>query len=247
MRKLLKALQTQAQILNISEQKLFEAFVEVQYQYVNAGVVSNDLFEYQDACTKLTTAYLNIVKKKPFRDVLGDVMAEINLLKNSVKSKHCQHFTPPEVADALSQMVHANSNKQNTFSDIACGSGALILATLKNHFMSGSNQAFDMVLNDLDEFIGKVAVIQIEYTNLIHIQSQFEISYIIYNHDALLEYSHFATNGLTTQTKVVGCSSPTLITNAAIRKAKGSDEANLSAMLLRSLNATQALNKELVA
>lgn len=44
MRKLLKTLQTQAQTLNISEKKLFEAFVEVQYQYVNAGVVSNDSF-----------------------------------------------------------------------------------------------------------------------------------------------------------------------------------------------------------
>ncbi|EPS0664347.1 hypothetical protein ACVBER_004812, partial [Vibrio parahaemolyticus] len=96
-----------------------------------------------------------------------------------------------------------------------CGSGSLVLAEMNKRVDSGYEGSLSLVLNDLDTFVCKVATIQIEFNNLIHVKNQYELSYIIYNHDALLEYNLFC-NGLVVDSKVVGCSAPAHITESVI-------------------------------
>lgn len=242
MKKLLKTIEAKANQHKITIQRMFEVFVEMQYLYVIAGVSESKYYDYTQAVSEITTSYLNEVKRKPFSDVLGELMAHINLLRNGKRDKHCQHFTPTRISDVVSQMMDTKPDQlEKTYlCDIACGSGALALSKLKNFKKKGQTKEISIVLNDLDSFICKVATIQLECNNLLHIN--YPISYVIYNHDALLEYEHFAVNGLTEKTKIVGCSTPALITNELVQRALGSPERIESVMQMYSLNTVISFN-----
>ncbi|EJG1745047.1 SAM-dependent DNA methyltransferase [Vibrio parahaemolyticus] len=159
---------------------------------------------------------MNEVQEKPFRDVLGELMSALNVLCNGKYSRKAQHFTPQAVSQAVSDMLGKPKEADHqTVSDICCGSGSLVLAEMNKRVESGYEGSLSLVLNDLDTFVCKVATIQIEFNNLIHVKQQYELSYIIYNHDALLEYNLFC-NGLVDDSKVVGCSAPKHITDTVI-------------------------------
>ncbi|WP_045406213.1 N-6 DNA methylase [Vibrio jasicida] len=242
MKKLLKTIEAKANQNKITVQRMFEIFVEMQYLYVIAGVSESKYYDYAQAVSEITTSYLNEVKRKPFSDVLGEIMAHINLLKNGKRDKHCQHFTPSHISDAVSQMMETKPDQlEKTYvCDIACGSGALALSKLKDFKKKGQTKEISIVLNDLDLLICKVATIQLEYNNFLHIN--YPISYVIYNHDALLEYEDFAVNGLTEKTKIVGCDTPALITDELVQRALGSPERIESALQMRSLHSVMAFN-----
>lgn len=242
MKKLLKTLETKAFQHKINVQRMFEIFVEMQYLYVIAGVSESKYYDYADSFNEITKSYLNEVRRKPFSDVLGEVMAHINLLKNGKRDKHCQHFTPARICDVVSQMMDSKPDQleKNYVCDIACGSGALALAKLKDFKKKGQTKEISIVLNDLDSFICKVATIQLECHNFLHIN--YPISYVVYNHDALLEYEEFAVNGITDKTKIVGCSTPALITDELVQRAMGSPESIESVLKMHSLYTVQAFN-----
>ncbi|HDM8069026.1 N-6 DNA methylase [Vibrio harveyi] len=242
MKKLLKTIEAKANYHQITVQRMFEIFVEIQYLYVIAGVSESKYYDYAQAFNEITESYLNEVRRKPFSDVLGELMAHINLLKNGKRDKHCQHFTPSHISDAVSQMMETKPDQlEKTYvCDIACGSGALALSKLKDFKKKGQTKEISIVLNDLDLFICKVATIQLECNNFLHIN--YPISYVIYNHDALLEYEEFAVNGLTEKTKIVGCDTPALITDELVQRALGSPERIESVLQMRSLHSIMALN-----
>ncbi|HGS5668185.1 TPA: N-6 DNA methylase [Vibrio parahaemolyticus] len=202
----------------MNQKHLFESLIEMTYQFVILGKIEKKYQHLQPVYVEFSVAYIEAVKEKPFRDVLGELMAELNLLCNGKYSRKAQHFTPQSLSEAVSAMIgKPKESEHQSVSDICCGSGSLILAEIKKRVESGYEGSLSLILNDLDRFVCKVATIQIEFNNLIHVKNQYELSYIIYNHDALLEYQFFC-NGLVDDSKVVGCSVPKHITDTVIEK-----------------------------
>ncbi|MFZ3527953.1 hypothetical protein LCA30_02325 [Vibrio harveyi] len=218
MKKLIKVIETEAYKSNLRKSDFFKIMIEMNYQFINVGSIQNKYKEYSKSFNKFTEAYLTQVMTNPFSDVLGKVSAELSVLDSGSKSKLCQHFTPDYISSAVSRMLNfENENELLTISDICVGSGSLILGSLENHIKLNSNKAVSLILNDLDELMCKVCQIQIHYNNFLHVQDKFKLDYIIYNHDALLEYTHFAS-GITEQTKIVGSHNPRFITNEVIKE-----------------------------
>lgn len=215
---LLNIIESSSDKLLLNRKHLFESLVEMTYQFVILGKIEIKYQHLQAVYDEFSVAYMNEVKEKPFRDVLGELMAELNVLCNGKYSRKAQHFTPQELSEAVSAMLGKPKEADHqSVSDICCGSGSLVLAEMKKRVESGCEGSLSLVLNDLDTFVCKVATIQIEFNNLIHIKNQYELSYIIYNHDALLEYELFC-NGLVDDSKVVGCSVPKNITENVIEQ-----------------------------
>ncbi|EJC6768588.1 SAM-dependent DNA methyltransferase [Vibrio parahaemolyticus] len=202
----------------MNKKHLFESLVEMSYQFVILGKIEKKYQYLQAVYQEFTVSYINEVQEKPFRDVLGELMAELNLLCNGKYSRKAQHFTPQAVSEAVSALLGKKKDSDHqTVSDICCGSGSLVLAEMNKRVDSGYKGTLSLVLNDLDRFVCKVATIQIEFNNLIHVKNQYELSYIIYNHDALLEYNLFC-NGIVDDSKVIGCSAPKNITDTVIEQ-----------------------------
>ncbi|KFK56716.1 N-6 DNA methylase [Vibrio vulnificus] len=215
---LLKIIESSSDKLLLNQKHLFESLVEMSYQFVILGKIEKKYQHLQSVYAEFSVAYMNEVKDKPFRDVLGELMSALNLLCNGKYSRKAQHFTPQELSEAVSSLLRKpKESDHQTVSDICCGSGSLVLAEMKKRVDSGYEGSLSLVLNDLDTFVCKVATIQIEFNNLIHVKQQYELSYIIYNHDALLEYNLFC-NGMVDDSKVVGCSVPKHITDTVIEQ-----------------------------
>ncbi|HCH4208830.1 TPA: SAM-dependent DNA methyltransferase [Vibrio parahaemolyticus] len=215
---LLKIIQSSSDKLLLNQKQLIESLVEMTYQFVILGKIEKKYQHLQAVYDEFSVAYMNEVQEKPFRDVLGELMAELNVLCNGKYSRKAQHFTPQELSQAVSAMLgKPKESDHQTVSDICCGSGSLVLAEMKKCVDLGYKGTLSLILNDLDTFVCKVATIQIEFNNLIHVKNQYELSYIIYNHDALLEYELFC-NGLVDDSKVVGCSVPKNITENVIEQ-----------------------------
>ncbi|EJG1903201.1 N-6 DNA methylase [Vibrio parahaemolyticus] len=213
---LLKIIEIASDKLLLNKKHLFESLVEMSYQFVILGKIEKKYQYLQAVYQEFTVAYMHEVQEKPFRDVLGELMAELNVLCNGKYSRKAQHFTPQAVSEAVSALLGKKKDSDNqTVSDICCGSGSLVLAEMNKRVDSGYKGTLSLVLNDLDRFVCKVATIQIEFNNLIHVKNQFELSYIIYNHDALLEYNLFC-NGIVFESNVIGCSAPAHITESVI-------------------------------
>ncbi|EJU9970541.1 SAM-dependent DNA methyltransferase [Vibrio alginolyticus] len=215
---LLKIIQSSSDKLLLNQKHLFESLVEMSYQFVILGKIEKKYQYLQAVYQEFTVAYMHEVQEKPFSDVLGKLMAELNLLCNGKYSRKAQHFTPQELSESVSALLgKPKESDYQTVSDICCGSGSLVLAEMNKRVDSGYKGTLSLVLNDLDRFVCKVATIQIEFNNLIHVKNQYELSYIIYNHDSILEYKLFC-NGIVDDSKVVGCSAPKHITDTLIEQ-----------------------------
>ncbi|WP_025580904.1 N-6 DNA methylase [Vibrio parahaemolyticus] len=215
---LLKIIETASDKQLLNKKHLFESLVEMTYQFVILGKIEKKYQHLQAVYDEFSVAYINEVQEKPFRDVLGELMAELNVLCNGKYSRKAQHFTPQELSQAVSALLgKPKDSDYQTVSDICCGSGSLILAEMKKRIDSGYTGTLSLILNDLDTFACKVATIQIEFNKLIHVKNQYELSYIIYNHDALLEYNLFC-NGIVDDSNVIGCSVPKNITEHVIEQ-----------------------------
>ncbi|MCG9652633.1 N-6 DNA methylase [Vibrio vulnificus] len=215
---LLKIIEIASDKLLLNKKHLFESLVEMSYQFVILGKIEKKYQHLQAVYDEFSVAYINEVQEKPFRDVLGELMAELNVLCNGKNSRKAQHFTPQELSQAVSAMLgKPKESDHQTVSDICCGSGSLVLAEMKKCVDLGYKGTLSLILNDLDTFACKVATIQIEFNKLMHVKQQYELSYIIYNHDALLEYQLFC-NGIVDDSNVIGCSVPKNITEHVIEQ-----------------------------
>ncbi|WP_219623941.1 hypothetical protein, partial [Vibrio parahaemolyticus] len=68
------------------------------YQFVILGKIEKKYQHLQAVYNEFSVAYIDQVKEKPFRDVLGELMAELNLLCNGKYSRKAQHFTPQSLS-----------------------------------------------------------------------------------------------------------------------------------------------------
>ncbi|MDG3420951.1 N-6 DNA methylase [Vibrio parahaemolyticus] len=215
---LLNIIESSSDKLLLNRKHLFESLVEMSYQFVILGKIEKKYQYLQAVYQEFTVSYINEVQEKPFRDVLGELMSELNVLCNGKYSRKAQHFTPQAVSESVSAMLGKPKEADHqTVSDICCGSGSLVLAEMKKCVDLGYEGTLSLVMNDLDRFVCKVATIQIEFNKLIHVKNQYELSYIIYNHDAILEYNLFC-NGIVDDSNVIGCSVPKNITENVIKQ-----------------------------
>ncbi|EHR0227837.1 hypothetical protein KS670_003397 [Vibrio parahaemolyticus] len=239
MRKILKVIDEEAHQHDIKPQRMFEIFVEMQYVFVNAWVVESKYSEYSESVSKITTSYLNELKKHRYRDVLGEVMGKIYALKNSSKSKYCQHLTPTAIADSVAQMLCVEKDEYFV-GDIASGTGATTLALQKELSNQCNDKHIKILMNDLDSYVSKVAVIQQEYTQMFH--NKFSTFYLNYNHDVIKEWKHFATQGITDNTKIIGCTERSFITNDVVKRALSSPDHIEGKLLMDSFQSVRELN-----
>lgn len=286
MKNLIKVIETEANKSNLKKSDFFKIMIEMHYQLINLGSIQNKYQDYQYSYNEWLEAYINEVLEAPFTDVLGKLMAELDVLENSSKSKFCQHLTPDEVAYSLIEMpqlpltltikisgicknkgverdfinvcdqfklstkTQAVKQSSSLFSkkykrlvnyinylnetlearktpkvgEISVGSGVNILADMKYRFNKGQKCRMAYQLNDLDEFICKVCIVQIETCAKFLIQGQYPIEYIVTNHDVIKEYKYFKDGVVDyidqfdnhIKTKVVGCTNRELITDHAV-------------------------------
>ncbi|MCY9804384.1 hypothetical protein OTK51_13200 [Vibrio scophthalmi] len=286
MKQLLKVTKEEASKSNLPVSGFFKMMIEMHYQLINLGSIQNKYQDYQYSYNQWFEAYITEVLEAPFTDVLGKLMAELDVLENSSKSKFCQHLTPDAVAYSLIEMVeppltltikisgicndkeverdfvdvcdqfklstktqavkqtadifshkhkelvkHINylndtleSRKTPKVGENSVGSGASILADMKYRFNKDSEYLIAYYLNDLDEFICKVCIVQIETCAKFLIQGQYPIEYIVTNHDVIKGYKYFKDGVVDyidqfvkhIKTKVIGCSNRKLITDDSV-------------------------------
>ncbi|EPS0664351.1 hypothetical protein ACVBER_004816, partial [Vibrio parahaemolyticus] len=99
---LLKIIETASEKLLLNRKHLFESLVEMSYQFVILGKIEKKYQHLQAVYDEFSVAYMHEVQEKPFRDILGELMAELNLLCNGKCSRKAQHFTPQAVSEAVS-------------------------------------------------------------------------------------------------------------------------------------------------
>ncbi|HCG7222281.1 TPA: hypothetical protein NJ356_000588 [Vibrio parahaemolyticus] len=286
MKKLLNVTKEQASKSNLPVSDFFKMMIEMHYQFINLGSIQNKYQKYKNLFNEWLEIFINEVLEAPFTDVLGKLMAELDVLENSTKSKFCQHLTPDEVAyseiemvqpplrliikisgicndkdverdfinvcdqfklstktQAVKQSASVFSSKQEELvnrisflnetlearktpkvGEITVGSGVNILADMKYRFNKDSEYRVGYQLNDLDEFICKVCIVQIETCAKYLINGQYPIEYIVTNHEGITEYKYFKNGvvdyidefGSHIKTKVVGCTNRDLITVDAV-------------------------------
>ncbi|WP_274878806.1 N-6 DNA methylase [Vibrio harveyi] len=207
---LTKIIEKHANQLNLRPNQLLNKLIEGSYQYVVTGQLHNSFRSYQSAFNEFFAELFEEVMENPFRDILGETMGELNALDK----KRSQHFTPIEIADFVAKVTGQNAN---TVSDITCGSGAMLLAAMKQHCETGEG-ALSIHANDLDELLCKATTVQIElnYLAMQFINPSVSVNYIVVNHDALLDYKRMHT--ICSDTNIVGCSDRNKITDPTIKK-----------------------------
>ena len=115
---LLNIIESSSDKLLLNQKHLFESLVQMTYQFVNLGKIEKKYQHLQAVYDEFSIAYVNEVQDKPFRDVLGELMSELNVLCNGKYSRKAQHFTPQELSQAVSQMIGKPTNNTtmiNTF------------------------------------------------------------------------------------------------------------------------------------
>jgi hypothetical protein len=106
----------------------------------------------------------------PFTDLLSDFYGTL-IAPEQAKAK-AQHMTPADMADLLAPFANgADDRGPRRLGDPTCGSGALLLAELRNRFLrhgkAGVGNTF-VLGNDLDPAMVKLATVQIGTSCLVH-------------------------------------------------------------------------------
>lgn len=148
---LIKQLETHSNKIGMNKRQLFLQLTEMQYQFTILGSYQSKLRNAEQAFNEYFMTYLETVKAHPFKDVLGELMTELDLLDTGSKSKLCQNLTPSDLSDAVSRLL--NDTSKPTLADICCGTGVLILSNLKIRLESKSKDGIKIMLNDLDSLM----------------------------------------------------------------------------------------------
>ncbi|MBY8087791.1 hypothetical protein KW496_19510 [Vibrio fluvialis] len=221
-KELLKILNKHSDKLNMNKRMLFIQFVEMAYQFVNTESYLSKFRNAEQAFSEFYQEYLKQVMKQPFKDILGELMTEIDMLDTGSKSKLCQNLTPQTLSDnsVLFLGKFETKNEVLRIGDICVGSGALILSHFKEYLKQNIHnkkpKPVIYLLNDKDCLMCKVCVIQLEVNNLFINRNKIPMLYQVFNHDAITEYKHFALNIEPEKQIVVGCSDRELITDKNI-------------------------------
>lgn len=117
----------------------------------------------------LFTKYCQLVKAhQPFTDIFS-MLHEQLLLTGRRGEVLGKFYTPPDLSDALAQLMPLLSSKC-AVGDICSGAGSLKLAALKRCALENPDAlgSLRIVLADIDEFACKVAFVQIASNIIVH-------------------------------------------------------------------------------
>lgn len=122
----------------------------------------------------------------PFTDVFSMLHEEL-LLTGRRGEGLGQFFTPPDLADALAQLMPLLTGGKK-IEDFCCGAGSLPLAALKRCAMTTPDAlaTVTVILNDIDELACKVAFLQVVANMLVHRVQVGEI--LMYNCNVITEW-----------------------------------------------------------
>ncbi len=119
----------------------------------------------------LGSSYLALVASAvPFADLLSDFYGES--IAQQQAAARGQHMTPADMADLLAPFANgADDHGPRRLGDPTCGSGALLLAELRNRFTrhgkAGVANTF-VLANDIDPAMVKLATVQIALSSWVH-------------------------------------------------------------------------------
>lgn len=133
-------------------------------------------------------SYCELVRAcDPFTDVFSMLHEEL-LLTGRRGEGLGQFFTPPDLADALAELMPVLTAGK-TIEDYCCGAGSLPLAALKRCAMTAPEalSTVTLILNDIDELACKVAFLQVVANMLVH---RVQIGKVrMFNCNAITEWS----------------------------------------------------------
>lgn len=169
---LTKIIQSTAKKHKESVYTIYESFIDMAYQTYTVFSISQKYQYLHDDLTSFYHAYLNEVQQKPFEDVLGYVLLELNLLDKKGKG---QCFTPQDISYLIAKLgakyQELNGLLSNNYYDCCCGSGSLALEQMRQ--MNEKKQTnIHFILNDLDLTMVKTAVVQFCTNNLFHLTGE---------------------------------------------------------------------------
>ncbi|CAK2017871.1 DNA methylase adenine-specific domain-containing protein [Vibrio crassostreae] len=169
-----------------STDRILSDFVEMTYQYAVTGTYSQNYAFMQIEHNKFLTYLMNSMKKRPYFDYFAELMVELNKFD---KKKMCQCMTPPEVVSAITLVLNSKSSKQR-MGEPTCGTGSFVLELVKNHVeLKDPEKSFELIINDLDERLIKIAVIQCLFNLMVNNVDQLpDIQITAYQNDLIKEY-----------------------------------------------------------
>ena len=183
---MLKIIKSTAEKNNIKASKVYEAFIEMSYQLTIT--LSYDVkYKYLNDDFNLFIGELQSkVVEKPFFDLLGQTLAELNQLD---KKSFGQCFTPSELSFAVSKMMdEPKGNNYYHFGEPACGSGALLLSKLGELSKNKEIEVIDFLINDLDELMLKTALLQLQLNSSLNCEDK-KISIVATNANLITEWN----------------------------------------------------------
>ncbi|MFS1911116.1 N-6 DNA methylase [Vibrio sp. 10N.286.48.B7] len=185
-KKLAKIITKTADKYGQSTDRILSDFVEMTYQYAVTGTYSQNYAFMQIEHNKFLTYLMNSMKKRPYFDYFAELMVELNKFD---KKKMCQCMTPPEVVSAITLILNSKSSKQR-MGEPTCGTGTFVLELVKNHVeLKDPEKSFELIINDLDERLIKIAVIQCLFNLMVNNVDQLpDIQITAYQNDLIKEY-----------------------------------------------------------
>lgn len=171
---------------------IFQKFIESVYQ-LNATTTYNIKYKYLEAeQLEFRLLLLRAVRENPFTDVLGEAM--MNIISFDKKSLG-QCMTPNDISSLIGRIQAENHlrnspDKQeiNFCDDCGCGTGGLILSMF-GRLMESNAKTLNILINDIDEVMVKIALIQLQYNDGIHNPDKAkEVNILAYNGNTLTGY-----------------------------------------------------------
>lgn len=171
---------------------IFQKFIESVYQ-LNATTTYNIKYKYLEAeQLEFRLLLLRAVREAPYTDVLGEAM--MNIISFDKRGLG-QCMTPSDISKLMGSIqaeVHLrdNPNKQkiNFGDDTGCGTGGLVLSAF-GRLMKSNVKTLNILINDIDEMMVKIALIQLQYNDGIHNPDKAkEVNIIAYNGNTLTGY-----------------------------------------------------------
>ncbi|MEZ9399271.1 N-6 DNA methylase [Vibrio splendidus] len=185
-KKLAKIINKTADKYGQSTDRILSDFVEMTYQYAVTGTYSQNYAFMQIEHNKFLTYLMDSMEKRPYFDYFAELMVELNKFD---KKKMCQCMTPPEVVSAITLILNSKSSKQR-MGEPTCGTGSFVLELVKNHVeLKDPEKSFELIINDLDERLIKIAVIQCLFNLMVNNVDQLpDIQITAYQNDLIKEY-----------------------------------------------------------
>lgn len=187
-KKLVKIITRTAHSHGQSIDKVLSQFVEMTYQYAVTGTYSRDYAYLVNEHTEFITCLMDSMKKRPYFDYFAELLVELGSFDKKFKA---QCMTPPEIANALCEMLTSDKAISGKLGEISCGTGVLVLEALKSYVNSDNrSKRLEMCVNDLDNRLVKITVIQCLFNLIVNDNALLpDIHIRAYQNDIITEWT----------------------------------------------------------